>query len=356
MEQTWQIDRAQTLDVGGPGEPVGTLAVVLVSGRIDIVAHADASAVRADVHEVQGRPLSASYAGGVLRLEHHKEQGGAFLDMVKGFLANSRTSSARLTVTVPVGTRVSVTTVGADVLVGGLDGEVSINTVSGAVSLSRLGGRVDVKTVSSAVDASGLRGELKSKSVSGRVTVDASALRSAKLATVSGPILLDLIGSAGLVTANGVSGDITVRIPRTVGYDVTAASQSGHVVVDGQTLSGGADADKGGHRSDGDRAFAMKLRCVSGNVVVLRDGDELDRVGGSGAGFLREAGSDDVQDTRPGAGGAGDGTVVAGDVVDGGTATGGPAGASTGSSAGSSAGSAGAPAGSAQWPGSQGAQ
>lgn len=297
MDQTWQIDQPQAIEVGGLGDPVQHVSVVLVSGRIDVVAHGDRVGVRCDVREVSGRPLTASFAAGMLRLEHHKESGGQLLDIVKGFLAGGRNASTRVTLTVPTGTRVTINTVGADVLVGGLDGDVAINTVSGAISLSRLGGRVDVKTVSSSIDASGLRGELKSKSVSGRLTVDESALRSAKLGTVSGPILLDLVGDSGLVTATGVSGDLTVRIPRHSGYDVSAGSQTGHVVVDGQTLSGGSEGDKGGHRAEGDRAFAMKLRSVSGNVVVLRDGD-----GGQASASPFGGGVDigDVQDVRPG--------------------------------------------------------
>lgn len=298
MNGTWQIDRPQTQEYGATSGPVHTVTVGLVSGRLDVVAQPGRASVRCDVQDVQGRPLSVSSTGGALRIEHHKDSNGQLFDMVKSFLATGRSSKVRLTLTVPAGTKVSVNTVAADVLVGGVDGEVSINTVSGSVSLSRLGGRVDVKTVSGAVDASGLRGELKSKSVSGRVTVDGSALRSAKLGTVSGPVLLDLAGNAGLITASGMSGDITVRIPAGSGYDVTAGSQSGHVVVDGETLSGGSGSDKGGHRAEGDRAFAMKLRSVSGNVVVLCDGDERDEQAASPFVVAGE-GSGDVQDVRP---------------------------------------------------------
>lgn len=307
MNGTWHLDRAQTQEYGSVGEPVHSVNVVLVSGRLDVVAHPGRNSVRCDVQEVLGRPLTVSNTDDALRIEHHKDSvgggaggGGQILDMIKGFLANSRSATARITLTVPVGTRITVNTVGADVLVGGVDGDVSVNTVSGAISLSRLGGRVDVKTVSSAIDASGLRGELKSKSVSGRLTVDASALRSAKLGTVSGPMLLDLVGGSGLVTASGVSGDLTVRIPQGTGYDVTAGSQTGHVVVDGHTLSGGSGSDKGGHRAEGDRSFAMKLRSVSGNVVVLRDGE-----GGQQAAspFLAGDADGDVQDVLPGASG-----------------------------------------------------
>lgn len=297
MPTTWQIDRPQLQELGGAGEPIVAVHVVLVSGRLDVVAQPDRSSARLDVRDVAGRPLAVSLAHGTLRVEHHKDAGGNVLDMLKGMFTGATTSSAQLTLTVPATAKVTVTTVSADALVSCVTGDVTINTVSGALSLARLSGRVDVKTVSSSIDASGLAGELRSKSVSGRLTVDESALRSAKLATVSGPLVLDLVGSTSLVTATGISADITIRIPRDSGYDVSAGSQSGHVVVDGHTLSGGEGAEKGGHRSLGDRTFAIKARTVSGNVVVLRDGSAS---AGLGAAGLRPLSGDasDVQDVR----------------------------------------------------------
>lgn len=296
VDRTWEIDEPKASEIGGVGEPLKAVAVTLVSGRLDIVSHGGQGSARYEVHEVAGRPLAASFAGGTLRLEQHKDPRGQLLETLKGFLGGNRHVTARITLTVPTGTRVQVNTVSADVLVGGVGGDVTVNTVSGALSLTRLSGRIDAKTVSSNVDAGQLSGELKSKTVSGRLTVDDSTLRSAKIATVSGAVLLDLRGGSSLVTVNGVSSDVTVRIPAGAGYDVSATSTSGHVVVDGQTLSGGTSGEKGGHRSEGDRHFAMKARTVSGNIVVLRgEPTSTGTVFGSDAGYLEG----DVQDVRP---------------------------------------------------------
>ena len=309
MRRTWEIAGASSEVVGGAGEPVRSVALTLVAGRVDVVAQPGTDSARYEVHDVTGLPLVASWDDGQLRLEHHKELQGHLLDVVKGFLTSTRPLSATITLTVPAGARVTVNTVNASVFVAGVEGDVSINTVSGATSLSRLAGRVDVKTVSSGIEASGLRGELKSKTVSGRLTVDDSPLRSAKIATVSGAVLLDLSGASCLVTANGVSGDVTVRLPSGSGFDVTGASTSGHVVVDGHTLSGGSTGEKGGHRSEGDRTFAIKARTVSGNVVVLRDTPlgAWPEAPGAGTRPLRDGDGDDagthdadgVQDVRP---------------------------------------------------------
>lgn len=269
MARTWQIDRPQLQELGGVGELVESIYVVLFGGRVDVVPQSGRGDVRLDVHEVFGRPLAVSLDDGALRVEHHKEPGSPLLGMVKGLFATGGKASARLTLTVPADAKVTINTVSAEALIGGVEGDVTVNTVSGAVSLSRLSGRVDVNTVNSSIDAAGLSGELRSKSVSGRLTVDESALRLAKLGTVSGPLILDLVGSSSVVTATTISGDITIRIPAGSGYDVSAGSQSGHVIVDGHTLSRGTE--KGGHRSAGDRSLAIKARAVSGNVVVLRD-------------------------------------------------------------------------------------
>ena len=52
----------------------------------------------------------------------------------------------------------------------------------------------------------------------------------------------------------------------------------GHVVIDGQSMNGDAPYQRGGRRSDGDKALVIKANSVSGNVVVLRATDIQDTV------------------------------------------------------------------------------
>lgn len=284
MTRTWTIDSPARHDVGGPDEPVTDVTATLVSGRIDVVSRADSDTLHCEVHDVAGLPITASFESGRFRLDGHKDGQGQLFGAVKDLVMGSGRRSARVTLSVPPGVGVTLNTVGADVLVAGVGGDVSITTVSGRVRLGEVGGRVDVKTVSGQVEAQAPTGELRARTVSGDITVEDGRPRAVKVATVSGAILLDLRGRSTLVTVNAGTSDVTLRLPRGCGYDVTATSGSGHVVVDGHTLSGGAAGEKGGHRSEGDRAIAVKARTASGNIVVLRaDG----------------AAPSDVQDVRP---------------------------------------------------------
>lgn len=270
MTRSWTIDSPAHHEFGGPDDPVTHVSATLVSGRVDVVTHGGVGTAHCEVHDLDGPPVSATYESGRFRLDGHKDGQGQLFGAVKELVLGSGRRSARVTLTVPAGTRVTLNTVGADVLVAGVRGDVTVNTVSGRVRLSDVDGVVDVKTVSGEVEAHAPTGQLRVKTVSGGITVDEGRPRTVKVATVSGTTALDLRGGSSLVTINAGASDVTLRLPRGCGYDVTATSGSGHVVVDGHTLSGGSSGEKGGHRSEGDRSFAVKARTASGDIVVLR--------------------------------------------------------------------------------------
>ena len=89
---------------------------------------------------------------------------------------------------------------------------------------------------------------------------------------------LDLTDGGAQIQSNSVSGDVTVRIPQGGGYDVSAHTASGHVVIDGQSMNANTPHQHGGRLSDGDKALVIKANSVSGDVVVLRTTDVQDTV------------------------------------------------------------------------------
>lgn len=273
MDQTWSIDSPTSREVGGPQEPVTHVTVTVVGGRVDVVGRPEPGPVHLEVHDVAGPPLTGTLSAGRFRLDGHKDSQGQVFGVLKDLVLGGRAPTARITLTVPRGTRVSVTSAGADVLVAGVAADVSVTTVSGLVRLLEVDGRADVKTVSGEIESHSPNGELRAKTVSGDITVGGGNPRAVRISSMSGATVIDLHHSPALITTNSVSGDVTVRLPHGRGYDVTASSSSGHVVVDGQTLSSGPNAEKGGHRSEGDRGIAVKSRTMSGNVVVLRGED-----------------------------------------------------------------------------------
>lgn len=265
---TWQItsNTARTIDDGRRR----SVTVTSFAGRVNVMAGAPGTtAVHLEVADVRGPAVRIEDSGTAITVEHLRA-GGDVMSTVREWFASRGDVSAALTLTVPPGTRVAVRTVKAPVVMSGLTGTVYVKAGAGSVTLSGLSGAVDAVTGNAAVLAERLSGDLKLKSAGGDLTVSDSAPASVRTNTVSGVTTLDLTGPS-LVTAGSISGDITLRAPEGQGFDVTAQSGSGHVVVDGDTLSGGSDGKRGGHSHEGDRALAAKMKSSSGNVVMLRE-------------------------------------------------------------------------------------
>lgn len=300
VDRRWEVAGPRREQVGSEQAPVRSVRVTVVGGEVEVVAGGSRGVVAYDVAEATGAPLRASLDGDRLSFGQVREPDAPLLDTIKGLLTGPK-RRVRLTLTVPAETGVSITTMNAPVRISGLSGDVGVNTASGGVRVADLAGRVDVKTVTAAVEGDALSGDVLVKTVSGASTL-AGPMRSSKVATVDGTVTLRAEAASCLITANTVSADVTVVLPRDAGYDVHAASTSGHVVVDDQTLSG-SGSQKGGHRSSGDRGVAAKLRSVSGNVVLRRaDGAHGPLIdpgpgGGPGAGDVQDDVQDDVRGT-----------------------------------------------------------
>ena len=67
MDEQWSVDGPQVIDVGSGDDPVRTVKVRLVAGRVDVVAHdrGDGGAT-VEVTSVRGRPLEVSWGHGAL--------------------------------------------------------------------------------------------------------------------------------------------------------------------------------------------------------------------------------------------------------------------------------------------------
>jgi hypothetical protein len=278
MTQDWQIDGPKVLDIGGEFETVKKLSLGLVAGRVDIVTHDDSPTARLEVHEVDGPPLLVTWDGATVKVSHVKDKNGNLWESVKSFGQDMGRRSARLSVSVPATTQISASTVSADTLVNGIRARVKANTVTGAITLDDITGDVEAASVSGDIECHALSGDFKGNTVSGELTVQASRLDQISLNTVSADVTLDLTDGRARIQSNSVSGDVTVRIPRGGGFDVSARTAVGQVVIDGQSMHGNAAHQRGGVLNEGDKALVIKATSVSGNVVVLRQSDIQDAV------------------------------------------------------------------------------
>lgn len=254
------------------------VVVNAAGGAVNVLAAMPGTTeVRVEISEVAGPAVTVTDSGSEVTVEHIRTA-ERLTDSVKNFFGARGSLSARITLTVPPGTSVNVRSLQAAVVVSDLSGRVRVKGGAGAVTLSGLGGDTDVVTAAAPVQAERISGDLKIKTVAGAITVTSSAPATLRLNTVSGSTTLDLDGPS-LVTHNSVSGDFTLRAPLEQGYDINAASVSGHVIIDGENLNSAAPDDakaggkkgRGGHRSKGDRSLAVKVYTVSGHIVATSE-------------------------------------------------------------------------------------
>jgi len=272
MAEHWKIEHPTTLDVGSEDEPIRSVEVKLVSGRVSVVASsADDGTARLEANEVRGGSLDVTVSHGKLVVSHPKDTAEGWLNKLRAPWQNM---SAMVSITAPAGAQVALATVSAETLVSGTRAPVSVKTVSGEVALDTVAGDVAANTVSGAVELREHAGSLEVKSVSGDVTVHARALPRLAAKSVSGDITVDLADADDEAAvrseqaAKTVSGSVTVRLPAGAGYRVTAKSVSGDVVAGGERIGKGAGQSKGTLRA-GDEGVKLDVSTLSGDITLL---------------------------------------------------------------------------------------
>ncbi len=273
MTQHWQIDSPTVLEVGGGEEPVRELRVGLIGGRVDVVAHdgADDESARIEVSRVTGRPLEVTWADGALSVAHPKVTWDGLLEGLKSL--SRRDDVAELSIAVPRGTTVRISTVSADGLLSGLRAPATVRTVSGELAVDGVHGDVHARTISGRIDVRDLHGSLSGESVSGSLVVQAASLPQLDVKTVSGELVVDLHASPSKVDMKSVSGDLVVRIPAASGFRLDAKSVSGQIIADGRRIGAGRPGPPQGEIRDGDESVHVSAISVSGDVTLLRTAD-----------------------------------------------------------------------------------
>ncbi|WP_206448333.1 DUF4097 family beta strand repeat-containing protein [Agrococcus sp. KRD186] len=263
ISERWTIGEGQSrvIDL----DAVTALRVGIVGGSVDIVGH-DEPTARVEVHRVEGRDLTVTLEQGRLSISHPKVSWDDVWESVKALVGVR--ARVELSIVVPRQVALSLGQVNASALVTGLRSRASLSTVSGAIQVESHEGDLDLNTVSGDVEVSGGTGRLSVHGVSASVTAS-GALEHIGIDTVSGEVLLDVHGSPRGITANSVSGDVTVRLDAGQGVRATTRTVSGR-----GSVAGVAMPKRGGRESvDGANAFDFSASTVSGDVtIVQRDG------------------------------------------------------------------------------------
>jgi hypothetical protein len=183
--------------------------------------------------------------------------------------------SLDIAITLPAGSRCSVSTTSADITckgeLGSLDaktisgkltsgpvaGDLELTTTSGNATVGDVTGAVTVKSASGNVELGRVGGDASVNTVSGRVRIGTAAA-SATVRTASGRVAIESLarGRAEIAT---VSGNIEVDVAAGVG-----------VYLDLSSLSGKVSSDLEPSENRNDVALELRCRSVSGSLRVGR--------------------------------------------------------------------------------------
>jgi DUF4097 and DUF4098 domain-containing protein YvlB len=214
--------------------------------------------------------------------------------------ANNRQTGARMEVSVPKGTRISVRTVSGRVEIEATDGEVTVNTtsgsievrdgreqvalstVSGSLDVARVRGRVRMDGVSSSIRVDDITGTLDAETVSGSITVRRGRLEGATLKAISGSISYEgALSRTGAFRFNTHSGGVTLTLPADIGANLEVETFSGRINSEFPlTMQPGETGGRRGRRMEftlGDGGARVTAGAFSGSITIRRGNAAGDR-------------------------------------------------------------------------------
>ena len=266
MQEQWRIESPQSFDLEG----VRRLEVRMVAGSVDVVGRtedAEAGGAQVEVTEVDGT-LVVTLEDGILTVQHERLTWGGLLDWV-----GNRKARAVVSISVPADCPVELGVVSADAVVSGISADrTAVKSVSGDITLDGVRSDISAQTVSGDLETRQLAGSLRFSTVSGDLTVVDGASEIVTAETVSGDVTLDVqLGTGGRIDVSSVSGNVTVRVPESTGMRVEVRTMSGSLdsAFDGLSSERKPGSSKlRGQVGTGAGQFTAKT--VSGDVTLLR--------------------------------------------------------------------------------------
>lgn len=289
-------DRADADDDGGMSIDTtiafattgGVVDLTLVSGEITVTAWTRGEA-----------RIHVSSDDVPVRFEHSADR--ILLDTRMRRHVSEDEGDVQYALTVPVGTRVLMHSMSADLHARGTRGEIearsvsgdvevddvlrtaTLETVSGNVEARNIQGDLYARTVSGDVDADRVSGQVTFSSVSGHGYITNTTSRGVRMETVSGD--LSYQGSAdpaGTYELHAHSGNIQVELPANVGATVSLDTFSGDIHSDfPMTIQPrGSESGPTRHHIDGTLGKGgarISVETFSGDVEFLTTGHKGDR-------------------------------------------------------------------------------
>lgn len=276
----------QPVDKRASADPQGEVEVSSVAGLVSIDAW--------DRNEVQ---VTGTLGDGVERLDFESDPKRKYTLIKVVAKENSGRRhgddiDAELSIRVPAGSRLTASTVSADLSVNGVRGEQRLQTVSGELSSEIAGEDVEAKSVSGSVvlrgegkptvvtvttvsgDAQVLRaaGEVIATSVSGSLNIEVDQMTRARARTTSGDLKISgTLARDARVDIETISGEINLDFKGTLNAEFEVESFSGE--IDNCFGEQAQATNKYGPGSElnvkkGDGSARVRVQSLSGEIHV----------------------------------------------------------------------------------------
>lgn len=191
------------------------------TSRIDTVLQLSRNGT-VEIELQSGEIIVTGSSGNQVRVRGTSERGHIRVDASPSHVEigmrppHGRRYEAHVEVSVPEGTRLTISGHSSDVSIRGVRGEVDVATMNGDVVIEDASTRVEFESVSGDIRLARIQGNLRGEAVSGDV---------------------ELIDATGEVDLETVSGDLTLQSVRS--RSVRVETMSGEVLFEGPTQSGG---------------------------------------------------------------------------------------------------------------------
>ena len=199
----------ESIDRSLEADPEGNVKISLVRGGVKVHGWDRPNVQVAGTLDDQTRAVVFERDGNEVILKVKLEEDGG------------RGEGSRLTVNIPLGSRLEASSISADFHVTGIGGAVELQSISGDMMLSDLGSSLEVKTVSGDVSVESATDEIRIKSVSGDVAINSDASRL-EINSVSGDIRFK--GNSRDFEVATASGDVYLNPVELRELDVATAS------------------------------------------------------------------------------------------------------------------------------------
>jgi hypothetical protein len=297
-----QVERTtRTLKVGANGE----LLLANISGDIVVTRGGGNDVAVEIIKTARGRTdedarellqlvqVEVAERGGRAEVKTHYPPG----DEMRRNNRRNVSVSVAYNVTAPAGLRLRASSISGSITVKEIKGEVSAESVSGVVRIFNGGRITSAKSISGSVELNDtdIDGSFNASSASGSVILRRVKARQLDLGSISGDVLLDdvecqlvdaqtvsgnvrfggLVAKGGRYELSSHSGNVSVALGGSTGFEVEATSFSGSIRSDFTFSGGPGDSGNARWRKSirgvyGDGSAILDLTTFSGNIVISK--------------------------------------------------------------------------------------